>query len=214
MKVAIYCRVSTRDQSCVRQERDLLEYARRTDYEVVGIWKETISGSSDKKNRVERTKVMELAQARKIDAILVTEMTRWGRSTLDLIHTLQELMGWNVSLIAQSGLKFDLSTPQGKLHASLMAAYAEFERDVIRERVRSGLAAAKARGKKLGRRAGTNVKSDRLTPKVLEMVETGYSYRHIGETSSLTAQAFPRYSLRLTYFDLPGKFFGRSSLTL
>ena len=70
---------------------------------------------------------MALAQARKIDNILVTELTRWGRSTIDLIHSLQELQNWGVSLIAQSGLQFDLRTSQGKLIASIMASLAEFE---------------------------------------------------------------------------------------
>ena len=139
-KVAIYCRVSTTDQSCQRQERELLEYAALAGYEVIGIWKETTSGAEP--NRVERHKVMELAQARYIDAILVTEMTRWGRSTIDLIQTLQELHAWGVSLIAQTGIQFDLATPQGRLIAGLMATLAEFERDLARERVRSGIAAA------------------------------------------------------------------------
>ena len=74
--------------------------------------------------------------------ILVTELTRWGRSMLDLFHTLQDLQAWNVSLIAQTGLQLDLRSAQGKLIASLMAALAEFERDLLRERVRSGIAAA------------------------------------------------------------------------
>jgi putative DNA-invertase from lambdoid prophage Rac len=155
-KVAIYCRVSTTDQSCDRQERDLLEYARMAGYEVVGVWKETASGA--KQNRSQRHQVMNLAQSRFIQAILVTEMTRWGRSTLDLIQTLQELHSWGVSLIAQTGIQFDLTTPQGRLIANLMATLAEFERDLVRERVRSGLASAKARGQKLGRQPGQRVK--------------------------------------------------------
>lgn len=85
-KVAIYCRVSTTDQSCERQERDLLEYAAISNFEVIGVWKETASGT--KNNRVERKQVMALAQNHSINAILVTEMTRWGRSTIDLIETL------------------------------------------------------------------------------------------------------------------------------
>ena len=175
--VAIYCRVSTTDQSCERQAQDLLFYAQKADFNVVGVWKETASGT--KQNRVERQKVMELAQARKIDAILVTEMTRWGRSTLDLIQTLQELQSWDVSLIAQTGLQFDLTTPQGRLIAQLMAALAEFERDLVSERVRSGLAAAKARGKVLGRQPGQRPKSDRLEPQVIQMVEDKVPYRTI-----------------------------------
>lgn len=181
---AIYCRVSTTDQSCERQEQDLLAYAANANFNVVGVWKEVASGAKHK--RVERQKVMALAQARKIDAILVTELTRWGRSTLDLIQTLQNLHSWGVSLIAQTGLQFDLSTPQGRLIAQLMAALAEFERDLVSERVRSGLAAAKARGKILGRQPGQRIKSDRLAPKVIQMVEAGTSYRTIAQDLKLS----------------------------
>ena len=98
-KVAIYCRVPTIDQSCERQERDWRGYARKADWKIVGVWKETASGS--KESRTERQAVMTLAQARKIDGVLVTELTRWGRRTIDLIHTLQELQSWGVSVIAQ-----------------------------------------------------------------------------------------------------------------
>jgi len=178
-KVAIYCRVSTADQSCERQERELRNYAKRAKMTVAGVWKETASGSRD--NRSERQAVLALAQARKIDAILVTELTRCGRSTMDLIHTLQQLESWRVSVIAQSGLQFDLKTSQGKLITSIMTSLAEFERDLIRERVKSGLAAAKARGKKLGRQLGQRVKSDRLAPRVVDLVGQGTSYRDIAE---------------------------------
>lgn len=176
-KVAIYCRVSTADQSCSRQSRDLRAYAEKAGYEVVGVWFETASGS--KNNRVERKKVMNLAQAREIDGVLVTELTRWGRSTIDLITTLQDLAHWGVSVIATTGLQFDLTTPQGKLIASVMASLAEFERDLVRERVCSGLAAAKAEGKKLGRKPGQRVKADKYASKVLQMVAEGCSYRKI-----------------------------------
>ena len=83
--VAIYCRVSTDDQSC-EQERDLRAFARRAGHRIVGVFKETASGA--KNDRVERKKVMALAQGREIDAILVTELSRWGRSTQDLVQTL------------------------------------------------------------------------------------------------------------------------------
>jgi putative DNA-invertase from lambdoid prophage Rac len=151
-QVAIYCRVSTSDQSCDRQERDLRAFARRAGNEVVGVFKETASGARN--DRVERQKVMALAQARKIDAVLVTELSRWGRSTQDLVQTLDDLHGWGVSVLAQTGLTFDLNTANGKLMRTIMSGLAEFERDLIRERVKSGLAAAKARGIKLGRQKG------------------------------------------------------------
>jgi DNA invertase Pin-like site-specific DNA recombinase len=103
-----------------------------------------------------------------------------------LIHTLLDLSHWGVSLIAQTGIQFDLDTPQGKLIAEIMASLAEFERDLVRERVRSGLAAAKAKGKILGRRPGQRVKSDRLAPQVLRMVEQGCSYREIAHQLHLS----------------------------
>jgi Resolvase, N terminal domain len=73
---ALYCRVSTADQSCARQERDLTAFAARAGYKVSGVFKET--GSGAKLDRAERKKVIALAQRREIDAVLVTELSRWG----------------------------------------------------------------------------------------------------------------------------------------
>ncbi len=182
--MAIYCRVSTQDQSCERQERDLLAFAARAGYEVVGTYKET--GSGVRLDRAERRKVMALAQARRIDAVLVTELSRWGRSTLDLLHTLKELEGRRVAVIAMSGLAFDLATPHGRMMATILAGLAEFERELLRERVRSGLVAAKARGKRLGRQPGQRPKSDRLASTVLALVAQGRSYRRIGRELGLS----------------------------
>jgi len=174
-RVAVYCRVSTSDQSCERQERDLAAFAARSGYEVVSTFKET--GSGVKLDRAERRKVMALAQARQIDAVLVTELSRWGRSTTDLLGTLKELEARHVSVIALNGMAFDLSTPHGRMIATVLAGIAEFERELIQERIRSGIAAAQARGKRLGRQPGQRPKSDRLAAKVLALVKQGRSYR-------------------------------------
>ncbi|RAX37840.1 recombinase family protein [Rhizobium tropici] len=176
-RAAIYCRVSTADQSCERQERDLTAFADRAGYEVAAIFKET--GSGAKLDRAERRKVMALAQSRKVNAILVTELSRWGRSTIDLLNTLRELESWKVSVIAMNGMTFDLSSPHGRMLATFLSGIAEFERDLISERVKSGLAAAKARGKRLGRRPGARPKSDRLGPRVMASIAEGRSYRWI-----------------------------------
>jgi putative DNA-invertase from lambdoid prophage Rac len=183
-RVALYCRVSTTDQSCVRQERDLAAFAARSGYEVVGMFKET--GSGVKLDRTERRKVLALAQARHIDAVLVTELSRWGRSTTDLLATLKELEARRVSVIALNGMAFDLSTPHGRMIATVLAGIAEFERELIQERIRSGIAAAKARGKRLGRQPGQRPKSDRLAPKVLTLVGQGRSYRLVGRELGLS----------------------------
>jgi len=174
---AIYCRVSTADQSCERQARDLRAFAKRGGYQVVKVFKET--GSGTKLDRAERKKILALAQAREIDCVLVTELSRWGRSTIDLLGTLRELESWKVSVIAMSGMTFDISTPHGRMMATFLSGIAEFERDLISERVKSGLAAAKARGRKLGRQTGQRPKSDRLAPKVIALIEEGRSYRWI-----------------------------------
>lgn len=183
-RAAIYCRVSTADQSCARQERDLTAFAARAGYEVVGVYKET--GSGVRLDRAARKRVMALAQAREIDAVLVTELSRWGRGTLDLLRTLEELEGRRVSVIALNGLAFDLATPHGRMMATILAGIAEFERELTQERIRSGIAAAKARGKRLGRRLGQRPKSDRLAPKVLALVAEGRSYRLIGRELGLS----------------------------
>jgi len=172
------------DQSCARQERDLTAFAQRGGYEVVGTFKET--GSGVKLDRAERRKVMALAQARQIHAVLVTELSRWGRSTTDLLATLKELEARRVSLIALNGMAFDLSTPHGRMIATVLAGIAEFERELTQERIRSGIAAAKARGKRLGRQLGHRPKSDRLTPKVLALFDRGRSYRLIGREVGLS----------------------------
>ena len=176
-RAVIYSRVSTSDQSCERQESELREFAEKGGYHVLHAFRETESGAKD--NRKQRNKVIALAQSRKIDAILVTELSRWGRSTVDLLGTLNRLESWNVSLVAMSGMTFDLSTPHGRMMATFLSGIAEFERDLISERVKSGLAAAKARGKKLGRQKGQRPKSDRLAPKVMRFREEGRSYRWI-----------------------------------
>ena len=183
-RVALYCRVSTADQSCARQERDLAAFAARAGYEVVGTFKET--GSGVKLDRAERRRVMALAQARQVDAVLVTELSRWGRSTTDLLATLQELEARRVSVIALNGMAFDLSTPHGRMIATVLAGIAAFERELTQERIRSGIAAAKARGKRLGRQPGHRPKSDRLASQVMALVANGRSYRLIGREIGLS----------------------------
>ena len=186
---AIYARVSTADQSCDRQVADLKGFARRCGYGVVGVFEETASGASA--SRRLRRQVIDLAQARRIDAILVTELSRWGRSTRDLLATLEMLSGWNVSLVAMHGLTFELDTPHGRMMATMLAGIAQFERDLLGERVRSGLAAAKARGKKLGRQPGQRPKSDRLAPKVIRAVGEGRSYRWIAHDLGISKNTVP-----------------------
>jgi putative DNA-invertase from lambdoid prophage Rac len=163
--------------------RDLRAFAKRAGHRIVAVFKETASGADNA--RPERAKVLALARAHEIDAILVTELSRWGRSTQDLVQTLDDLHGWKVSVLAQTGLSFDLSTASGKLMRTIMAGLAEFERDLIGDRVKSGLAAARAKGVKLGRQVGQRP-SDKMAKRVLGLHADGLSYRLIARNVGMS----------------------------
>jgi len=120
-RAAIYARVSTSDQSRDRQVSELTAFAARGGYDVVGIFKETASGASA--NRNARNRVIDLAQARQIDAVLVTELSRWGRSTQDLLDNLSKLAGWKASVVAMSGMTFELETPHGRMIGHVVGRY-------------------------------------------------------------------------------------------
>lgn len=105
-------------------------------------------------------------------------------------------------MIAQTGLTFDLSTPQGKLIANLMASLAEFEHDLLRERVRSGIAAAKARGQSFGRKRGYRP-SERHAPEVIRLAESDkLSQRQIAEKLGISKttvnEILKRYRAEIT----------------
>lgn len=183
LRAVIYARVSTKDQDCQRQIEDLKKFADRAGYDVIAVLEEKASGA--KNDRAERAKILKMAQARLIDVVLVTELSRWGRSTQDLISTLQDLHSRSVSLVAQSGMQMDLSTPAGKLMATMLSGIAEFERELIQERVRSGIANAKARGKKIGRQAGDNYRSGKKEARIEQLHREGKSIREIAAETGL-----------------------------
>lgn len=174
-RAAIYARVSTTDQSCDRQISELAEYAARAGCEVVGVFKET--GTGAKNDRRERNKVIDLARKRQIDLVLVSELSRWGRSTPDLRTTIEDLARRGVALRALNGPDFDITTAQGKLMLNLLASISEFERDLLRERIKSGMAHARSKGTRSGLAIGRPV-FDRLDP-VKRLLAEGKSVRAV-----------------------------------
>ena len=127
--------------------RALREYAAKRGWTVVEECKEAGSGAVA---RAMRQRLIDSARRRDIDVVLVWRLDRWGRSVADLVSTLQELTALEVGFVSVTEV-LDLTTPAGRAMAGLLSVFAEFEKDIMRERVRAGLAHARSQGKQLGR---------------------------------------------------------------
>lgn len=149
MKIAIYCRVSTTEQNAAMQVDELRAYCQRRQWDVAEEFTDAgISGS--KESRPALNRLLSEAKRRKFDAVLVYRYDRFARSLRQLVNALSEFDALGIHFISlHEGV--DTSTPNGRLVFGIFASIAEFERELIRGRVRSGLAAARARGKRLGR---------------------------------------------------------------
>ena len=159
IRVGLYARVSTQDQQTLpMQNRTMREYAARRGWTVTMQVKEVGPGASQ---RQMREKLIEAARRREIDVVVVWRLDRWGRSVADLLATLQELQHLGVGFVSLTEA-LDLTTPAGRAMAGLLAVFAEFEREILRERVRAGLAHARANGKRLGRPLRASLQSDQV----------------------------------------------------
>jgi len=148
LRVGLYARVSTHDQQTLPlQLHAMRDYAAKRGWTIAAQIKEVGSGASQ---RELRTTLIAAARRREIDVVLVWRLDRWGRSVADLVSTLQELQHLGVGFVSLTEA-LDLTTPAGRAMAGLLAVFAEFERDILRERVRAGLAHARLNGKRLGR---------------------------------------------------------------
>jgi putative DNA-invertase from lambdoid prophage Rac len=158
-RVGLYARVSTQDQQTIPlQTRAMREYAARRGWTITLQVKEIGSGASQ---RERREALLEAARRREIDVVLVWRLDRWGRSVTDLLATLQELEHLGVGFVSLTEA-LDLTTPAGRAMAGLLAVFAEFEREILRERVRAGLAQARQNGKQLGRPVTAARKTDQI----------------------------------------------------
>jgi putative DNA-invertase from lambdoid prophage Rac len=150
MKAAIYARVSTADQHNEIQIRELTEYADRRIWEVASVYQDTMSGAKAKRPGLDR--LMADAGQRRFDVVLVWKLDRFGRSVVDFLNNVRELGQHGVRFMAVTqNIDTDEGNPAGRFNMNILAAVAEFERELIRERVNAGLKLARARGKRLGR---------------------------------------------------------------
>jgi DNA invertase Pin-like site-specific DNA recombinase len=137
LRVGLYARVSTEDrQTILLQTRALREYATRQGWKITLQVKEIDSGASQ---RVLREELLEAARRREIDVVLVYRLDRWGQSITDLLVTLRELENLGVSFVSLKEA-LDLTTPAGRGITGLLTAFADFDREIHRERIRAGVA--------------------------------------------------------------------------
>lgn len=182
-RVIIYARVSTREQNVDMQLIDLRQYAAARKLNIVKEYIDYASGA--KSDRINYRKLFDDVRKRKTDVVLVWKFDRFARSTKELINALEEFNNLGVDFISYKE-NIDTSTPAGKILFTMISAFAEFERAIIRERVIAGMEKAKARGAKIGR--------PRIPPftiqKMLEMRENGVSYREIIKKMRISKSAY------------------------
>ena len=150
-RAVLYLRVSTLEQTTANQERELRDVAGRMGCDIVHVYKDHgISGAKGRDKRPAFDRLCRDAAKRQFDMVMAWSVDRLGRSLQDLVGFLSELHALRVDLfLHQQGL--DTTTPAGKAMFQMMGVFAEFERAMIQERVRAGLARAKSEGKRLGR---------------------------------------------------------------
>ena len=175
MKVALYSRVSTQDQSVDMQLLDLRRYCEQRGFDIYKEYSdEGISGTKDRRPALDE--LMADARKRKFDAVLCWRFDRFARSTKHLITALEEFKHLGIEFISYQE-NIDTSSPLGKAIFTIVSAIAELERSIIVERVKAGIRRAKENGKRLGRPKRLNLNVEELG----KMRDQGLSFKKIGE---------------------------------
>jgi len=188
-KVGLYGRVSTTDkgQDPELQLKDLRAYSKARGWKVFGEYVDKgESGAKDKRPQLDR--LMEDARKRRIDGILVWKLDRFGRSLKSLVTTLEELRALGIQFVSYTE-NLDFSTPAGRAMANLIGVFAEFERDLIRERVKAGIQNAKSKGIRVGRRP---LIDERILNIVRDRKDKGMTIRSISRELGLSRSVVHR----------------------
>jgi DNA invertase Pin-like site-specific DNA recombinase len=183
MATAIYARVSTKDQTTENQVEQLRQVAAKAGWSVSAVYADVVSGSKGREQRPELDAMLKAVTRREIDRVMVWTVDRLGRSLQDLVSTMQEIQaaGADLYLHQQS---IDTSTPAGKALFQMCGVFAEFEREMIRERVKAGLERTKAKGTKLGRRPIAPIMVRKV--KQMKQDDPSLSVRKIAKTMQLS----------------------------
>ncbi len=190
MKVGLYARVSTEEQHTLPLQIEALKsYVKQRNWQILFIVEEIKSGANE---RFERERLLKAARKKEIDAILVWRLDRWGRSLVDLVNTLHELQELNVGFISLCEA-LDLTTATGRAMASLLAVFAEFERDLLRERVKAGIAHARKAGRPHGRPNSTAS----YAAKVQVLLKAGMTKSEIARRLKISRTSVRRLLLKI-----------------
>lgn len=182
MGTILYLRVSTRDQSVERQKEELLEVAKRSHWDVLDILIDHgISGAKGREQRPALDQALKLITQRKADRLMVWSVDRLGRSLQNLVNTMEEIRSAGADLYIHNQA-LDTSTPTGRAMFGMVMVFSEWEREVIRERVISGLEKAKRDGKRLGRKPVAPI----TAKQVVQLRSDGLTQRAIAKKVGLS----------------------------
>ncbi len=185
-RAALYARVSTNEQDVELQLRELREYVARRGWTIVGEYADQgVSGAVT--TRPALTRLMEAARRRQFDILLVWKFDRFARSTRHLLLTLDECRHLGIHFVSLTE-QIDTGSPLGEVVFVILGALAQFERDLIRERVHAGLRKARADGKRLGRPPASVNRS-----RIADLQRQGLSYREIGQRVGLPKATVYKY---------------------
>jgi DNA invertase Pin-like site-specific DNA recombinase len=177
MRAALYARVSTHDQQTLDLQAEAMRsYIKDRGWNLARQIKDVGSGVKD---RPGRESLLKAARRREVDVVVVWRLDRWGRSVADLMATLRELTELGVGFVSLTEA-LDLTTPSGRAMAGMLAIFAEFEREILRERVRAGIAQARKEGRPHGRPRTASLKADEVRRLQAERLSHSEIARRLG----------------------------------
>ena len=186
-RAAIYARVSTQDQNPDMQLNELRTYAKARDLDIIYEFIDKESGA--KQDRPELEKLLHSARDRKIDTVLVWKFDRFARSSKQLATALEEFQHLGVDFISKTE-QIDTSSPTGRVIFHVISAFAEFERDMMRERTKAGIARARAQGKRHGRPPLSKASQE----KVKKLRAQGLTYKEITKQTGIPDRTVRKYA--------------------
>jgi DNA invertase Pin-like site-specific DNA recombinase len=185
-KVALYTRVSTEEQKTDLQLMDLREYVKRRDYEIFNFYEDIVSGATKERKALDQ--LFQDAKHRRFDIVLVWKFDRFARSLKMLVDSLALFQELGIDFISYKE-NIDTTTSMGRLIFHINSAYAEFEREIIKDRVIAGIKAKREKTGKWGRK----VLASELQQKIKDLIAAKQSIRAVAKTLDISTRTVRKY---------------------